>query len=81
MNFFDCQNTITGYFIGGVGPDTEKLDGKYFEAMNEVYKTKFTEPYPARTCVAVLELPLSADVELEVVAKRWKTLPDTFIVT
>ena len=49
--------------------------------MNEVYKTKFTEPYPARTCVAVLELPLSADVELEVVAKRWKTLPDTFIVT
>lgn len=43
---------------------------KHFEAMNEVYKTKFTEPYPARTCVAVLELPLKADVEIEVVAKR-----------
>ena len=43
---------------------------KHFEAMNEVYKTKFTEPYPARTCVAVLELPLGADVEIEVVAKR-----------
>nr|WP_300001764.1 Rid family detoxifying hydrolase [Tissierella sp.] len=43
---------------------------KHFDAMNEVYKTKFTEPYPARTCVAVLELPLGADVEIEVVAKR-----------
>ncbi|CZQ99871.1 RidA family protein [Trichococcus collinsii] len=43
---------------------------KHFEGMNEVYKTKFTEPYPARTCVAVLELPLKADIEIEVVAKR-----------
>lgn len=43
---------------------------KHFDAMNEVYKTKFTEPYPARTCVAVLELPLKADIEIEVVAKR-----------
>lgn len=43
---------------------------KFFDAMNEVYKTKFTEPYPARTCVAVLELPLGADVEIEVIAKR-----------
>lgn len=43
---------------------------KYFDEMNEVYKTKFTEPYPARTCVAVFELPLGADVEIEVVAKK-----------
>lgn len=43
---------------------------KHFNQMNEVYKTKFTEPYPARTCVAVLELPLGADIEIEVVAKR-----------
>lgn len=43
---------------------------KYFEDVNEVYKTKFTEPYPARTCVAVLELPLGADIEIEVVAKK-----------
>lgn len=43
---------------------------KHFDAMNEVYKTKFIEPYPARTCVAVLELPLKADIEIEVVAKR-----------
>lgn len=43
---------------------------KHFEAMNEVYKTQFNEPYPARTCVAVLELPLGADVEIEMIAKR-----------
>lgn len=41
-----------------------------FNSMNEVYKTKFTEPYPARTCVAVFELPLGADVEIEVIAKK-----------
>lgn len=43
---------------------------KHFEAMNEVYKTKFNSPYPARTCVAVLELPLGAEVEIEVIAKK-----------
>lgn len=44
----------------------------YFEEMNEVYKTYFKEPYPARTCVAVLELPLGADIEIEFVAERKK---------
>lgn len=43
---------------------------KYFEEMNEVYKKQFSDPYPARTCVAVLELPLGADVEIELVAKK-----------
>lgn len=43
---------------------------KYFDDMNAVYQTYFTEPYPARTCVAVLELPLGADVEIEVVAEK-----------
>lgn len=41
-----------------------------FVAMNEVYKTKFSTPYPARTCVAVSELPLGAEVEIELVAKK-----------
>ncbi|MFO1442404.1 Rid family detoxifying hydrolase [Bacillus sp. Bva_UNVM-123] len=45
-------------------------DMKYFSEMNEVYKTQFSEPYPARTCVAVLALPLNADVEIEMIAKR-----------
>lgn len=43
---------------------------KYFTEMNEVYQEKFAAPYPARTCVAVLELPLGADVEIEVVCQR-----------
>lgn len=43
---------------------------KNFTAMNEVYETYFKAPYPARTCVAVLELPLEAEVEIEIIAKR-----------
>lgn len=41
-----------------------------FSAMNNVYKTKFTEPYPARSTIGVNELPLNAMVEIEVIAKR-----------
>lgn len=44
----------------------------YFGEMNEVYKEFFNEPYPARTCVAVYELPLGADVEIEVIVKKSK---------
>lgn len=36
-----------------------------FSAMNEEYATIFTEPYPARTTVAVAGLPLGARVEIE----------------
>jgi 2-iminobutanoate/2-iminopropanoate deaminase len=43
---------------------------KNFSAMNEVYKTFFIEPFPARTCVAVLALPLGAEVEIEMIAKK-----------
>lgn len=42
----------------------------HFAAMNAVYETKFEAPYPARTCIAVSELPLGAEVEIECVAKR-----------
>ncbi|MEI4768269.1 Rid family detoxifying hydrolase [Psychrobacillus sp. FJAT-51614] len=45
-------------------------DMNHFSSMNEVYKTFFNEPYPARTCVAVLALPLGAEVEIEMIAKR-----------
>lgn len=45
-------------------------DMENFSAMNEVYKTYFSIPYPARTCVAVLALPLGAEVEIEMIAKR-----------
>ena len=37
-----------------------------FAAMNEVYARHFRSPFPARTTVAVRELPLGAAVEIEV---------------
>lgn len=39
-----------------------------FAAMNEVYATFFSEPFPARSAVAVKTLPKGALVEIEVVA-------------
>ena len=39
-----------------------------FAAVNEVYATVFERPYPARTTVAVAELPMGARVEIELVA-------------
>jgi 2-iminobutanoate/2-iminopropanoate deaminase len=40
-----------------------------FATMNQVYGETFTEPFPARTTVAVAALPLGAAVEIEVVAQ------------
>jgi 2-iminobutanoate/2-iminopropanoate deaminase len=40
-----------------------------FQAMNQVYATRFEKPYPARTTIAVSALPLGAAVEIEVVAE------------
>lgn len=41
-----------------------------FAEMNAVYATHFSEPFPARSTVAVAGLPLGARVEIELVAKR-----------
>lgn len=41
-----------------------------FGAMNEVYGKVFSEPYPARSAVAVRELPKGVLVEIEVIALR-----------
>lgn len=41
-----------------------------FAAMNDVYGKTFTAPYPARSAVAVRELPKGVKVEIEVIAKR-----------
>ena len=41
-----------------------------FAEMNGVYAQFFTEPYPARSAVAVKTLPKNALVEIEVVAAR-----------
>jgi 2-iminobutanoate/2-iminopropanoate deaminase len=45
-------------------------DMRNFADMNEVYAAHFSEPFPARTTVAILGLPLGAEVEIEMIAKR-----------
>ena len=39
-----------------------------FAAMNEVYASFFTEPFPARSAFAVRDLPKGALVEIEMIA-------------
>ncbi len=41
-----------------------------FSAMNEVYRQQFNAPYPARTTIGVLSLPLGAAIEIEMIARR-----------
>jgi 2-iminobutanoate/2-iminopropanoate deaminase len=43
-------------------------DMQRFAEMNEVYARHFVAPYPARTTVAVVALPLGAAVEIEMIA-------------
>ena len=41
-----------------------------FSSVNEVYSRFFTKPFPARSLVAVQELPKSVDIEMEIIAYR-----------
>lgn len=41
-----------------------------FSLMNEVYAEFFSPPFPARSCVAVRELPKNAQIEIEAIAWR-----------
>ena len=45
-------------------------DMKDFADMNSVYAEFFTEPYPARSAVAVKTLPKGALIEIEVIAEK-----------
>lgn len=45
-------------------------DMSLFVEMNEVYAENFTAPFPARSAVAVKELPKQVLVEIEVIATR-----------
>lgn len=58
-----------GASLGNVLKTTVYLaDIKDFPAVNEVYSAFFKQPYPARSCFAVKELPLGAKVEIEAIA-------------
>lgn len=69
-NLFDVMEEANLTSDDVVKVNVYLTDMKNFTAMNEVYETQFNEPFPARTCIAVLELPLGAEVEIEMVAKR-----------
>lgn len=45
-------------------------DMSLFTPMNEVYAEAFTAPYPARSAVAVRELPKQVLLEVEVIAAK-----------
>ena len=41
-----------------------------FGEVNEIYKEWFGPDYPARTCVEISKLPLGAQIEVEVIARK-----------
>ena len=43
-------------------------DMSHFKAVNEIYAAEVPPPYPARAAVAVKDLPLGAEVEIEAIA-------------
>lgn len=45
-------------------------DMRYYDEVNEVYGDLMSAPYPARSAVEVVKLPVDIDVEIEVVAER-----------
>ena len=61
---------------GGLVPDDVVKVNVYltdmndFADMNEAYATRFNAPPPARTTIGVAALPMSARVEIELVAKK-----------
>ncbi len=41
---------------------------EFFPVVNEIYRTYFERRFPTRTCIAVLDLPLQARVEMSAIA-------------
>ena len=60
-----------GYTYADVVKSTIFLtEMKNFSVVNEVYKKYYTEKFPARSTVAVKELPLGVMVEIETIAVK-----------
>ena len=55
-------------FVNVVRTTVFLADMNDFAAMNQVYATYFSEPYPARATVQVARLPKNARVEIDVIA-------------
>lgn len=60
-----------GYTLADVVKTTVFLaDINDFVAVNEVYATYFSDPFPTRSCVAVKDLPKGAKVEIECIVVK-----------
>lgn len=46
------------------------MDMGQFGTINEVYQQYFAQPYPARSCVQVAQLPRGVSIEIEAVALK-----------
>src|SRR5712675_978047 len=53
---------------GKLADDFDLEVRQIFKRLNDIYKTYFNGYYPSRTCIAVLELPLKANVEMTITA-------------
>lgn len=61
--------TAAGIDFSGLLKTTVFLkDMAHFKMVNEIYAAHVPEPYPARSAVAIKELPLGAEVEIEAIA-------------
>lgn len=70
QNLFDVMSETDLTEADVVKVNVYLTDMANFEKMNAVYEKQFRAPHPARTCIAVVALPLDAEVEIEMIAKR-----------
>ncbi|TXK74113.1 RidA family protein [Mesonia sp. K4-1] len=61
-------NNNDGDFINLVSVIVYLKSMKDYEAFNTIYSTYFKDEFPTRTCIAVLDLPLGASVEISGIA-------------
>lgn len=69
--FLNIKNVLekAGSDMGSVVKATVFLkDMNNFSKVNEIYSQNFSKPFPARSAIEVSNLPLSADIEIEVTA-------------
>jgi len=72
-----CLNNIRA-ILNAAGMDMQNVvkvtvfitDMAHFASINEVYVKAFSDPFPARSCVAVRALPLGCLVEIEAIAAQ-----------
>ncbi len=70
--FLNLKNLLeaSGTSIEKVAKTTVFIqDMKDFAAVNKIYETYFTGPYPARSCVEVSKLPKDVLIEVEAIAE------------